>query len=774
MNKAFSSKPKVRAITLTNKLKHNKSITTNSFCFFIIMKPPLFSCLSSSVANNGSLYGRFLFGPLPIDISLTVATVLRRSLLHSKATFTIVSAEIGGAYHEYASLPGIQESVLEILLNLGEIVLTSTQRNLISPHFRTSIGTSPFFFANISVSGPGIVTAKDINWPKGIFCVKPHLVICTLSSNETLTMRLKILCSLNKNKQSFYENEINLKNKPSLFGSAKAIVASSLSLRSSKSLSSKPRPTGDKGFESNSLRKDESPGRAIDNNSLPIVAYPKVFKIIPWATKSIKGFKRLKQRAIALYGHEQEKALQEVEHENQKHTKNLNTFNGMEIERNLKNLKVNKSQVLETKFQLNLCMKNVFVSSQENKQNFFTSNQKVQFFFFKLNKKGTTLIENQFIRIQKKQVISNKTKEKSIKGYAMIDKAISSNKILYMQTIESTQRLLTKSTGSLDSYSKSKEKAKKKEKEKALFFSSITNKETIFISNKSFVKINSLKSDKRKDLISKSQRYERRPGVGESMGSRSWQGTEKEQINQINQENQEKNQRKIENKIDIKKDLEKNITFCLFPRLFNDFTDPFFLKQESENNKDEDKDEDEEQVKSFISNKIKEKEKAKEIPNPKTKTKAYKNIYKKRRQTKANEFPRNSLSSWTRKSDKRLYEEEGKTYAFSPIGYPKALPLELRRLREGETTYPGHDDRNRLNSIRGARKDFELLVKSSSYPVEKVNFLIERDDELVGYRHRIILEVWTNGSISPRQALFESIGSIIKLIYNFREPLRNI
>lgn len=163
------------------------------------MKPPILCCLDSRATNNGSLYGRFLLGPFPIDLSLTVATTLRRGLLHSQPSFGIISAEIEGAVHEYASLPGMQESVLELLLNLGEVVLTTNHRNLLERGFRNRNlmlnSNNGVHLASIRISGPGIITAKDIHWPNGIYCVNPDTHIATLSSNETLAMRIKIMAA---------------------------------------------------------------------------------------------------------------------------------------------------------------------------------------------------------------------------------------------------------------------------------------------------------------------------------------------------------------------------------------------------------------------------------------------------------------------------------------------------------------------------------------------------------------------------------------------------
>ena len=55
--------------------------------------------------------------------SLTLANSVRRSLLSELSGIAIISVQIEGAAHEYSNLPGIRDSVLDILLNVREIVL---------------------------------------------------------------------------------------------------------------------------------------------------------------------------------------------------------------------------------------------------------------------------------------------------------------------------------------------------------------------------------------------------------------------------------------------------------------------------------------------------------------------------------------------------------------------------------------------------------------------------------------------------------------------------
>jgi DNA-directed RNA polymerase alpha subunit len=81
------------------------------------------SCKESKIENNRSFYGCFNLGPFEPSQSITIANALRRTLLSELYGLSIVSVEIEGATHEYSNLNGIKDSVLDILLNLKEIIL---------------------------------------------------------------------------------------------------------------------------------------------------------------------------------------------------------------------------------------------------------------------------------------------------------------------------------------------------------------------------------------------------------------------------------------------------------------------------------------------------------------------------------------------------------------------------------------------------------------------------------------------------------------------------
>jgi DNA-directed RNA polymerase alpha subunit len=145
----------------------------------------LLSCIDSKVENLTKFYGRFELGPFAPGQALTVANALRRSLLAQLPGTSITLVEIRGASNEYEILNGVRESVLDILLNLKQIVLTS-DFEIFSPQ----IGF-------LSVEGPGVIRANDLKLPSFIYAVDPNQYIATLSNSGHLNMKFLICCGKN-------------------------------------------------------------------------------------------------------------------------------------------------------------------------------------------------------------------------------------------------------------------------------------------------------------------------------------------------------------------------------------------------------------------------------------------------------------------------------------------------------------------------------------------------------------------------------------------------
>ena len=159
------------------------------------MENLVLTCLESRIENNRNLYGRFLLGPFINGHAITIATALRRALLSEIKGVAITALEIQGTTHEFSTIEGVRESVLDIVLNFQKIVLYS-EIDLTTPEV-----------GYLQIQGPGIVRAIDLKLPLGIQCVDPTQYIATLSTGGLLVVKFLIVRG---NKSSVYKKDNSL------------------------------------------------------------------------------------------------------------------------------------------------------------------------------------------------------------------------------------------------------------------------------------------------------------------------------------------------------------------------------------------------------------------------------------------------------------------------------------------------------------------------------------------------------------------------------------
>ncbi len=116
--------------------------------------------------------------PLERGFGYTLGNALRRILLSSMPGCAVTEVKIDGVLHEYSTIEGVQEDVIEILLNLKQLALRMHGRDEVT--------------LKLSKKGPGAVTAADIQLEHDIEVVNPNHLIATLTKGATLTMELKI------------------------------------------------------------------------------------------------------------------------------------------------------------------------------------------------------------------------------------------------------------------------------------------------------------------------------------------------------------------------------------------------------------------------------------------------------------------------------------------------------------------------------------------------------------------------------------------------------
>ncbi|MCH1488055.1 MAG: DNA-directed RNA polymerase subunit alpha [Pseudomonadales bacterium] len=116
--------------------------------------------------------------PLERGFGHTLGNALRRILLSSMPGAAISEVEIEGVLHEYSAIEGVQEDVIEILLNLKGISVVMNERD-------SAVLT-------LSKSGSGVVTAADIQLDHEVEIKNPEHVIAHLNGTGSLSMKLTI------------------------------------------------------------------------------------------------------------------------------------------------------------------------------------------------------------------------------------------------------------------------------------------------------------------------------------------------------------------------------------------------------------------------------------------------------------------------------------------------------------------------------------------------------------------------------------------------------
>ncbi|GAB3336285.1 MULTISPECIES: DNA-directed RNA polymerase subunit alpha [Marilutibacter] len=116
--------------------------------------------------------------PLERGYGHTLGNALRRVLLSSIPGFAITEVEIDGVLHEYTTVEGLQEDVLEVLLNLKDVAIR--------------MHTGETATLALSKQGPGVVTAADIKADHNVEILNADHVIAHLTKDTAINMRLKI------------------------------------------------------------------------------------------------------------------------------------------------------------------------------------------------------------------------------------------------------------------------------------------------------------------------------------------------------------------------------------------------------------------------------------------------------------------------------------------------------------------------------------------------------------------------------------------------------
>ena len=119
------------------------------------------------VSENRSV---FTIEPLEPGFGLTLGNTMRRALLSRVPGVAVTGVKIEGVNHEFTSIPGVIEDVLDVLLNLKRLVLRVED---LDSHTLT-----------VKAKGPGEVKASQIQCPAGVEVINTDLSICSLFPAE--------------------------------------------------------------------------------------------------------------------------------------------------------------------------------------------------------------------------------------------------------------------------------------------------------------------------------------------------------------------------------------------------------------------------------------------------------------------------------------------------------------------------------------------------------------------------------------------------------------
>ena len=133
--------------------------------------------LKSEKIESGAEHGQFLINGLKPGQGITIGNQLRRVLLNDLGGVAISAVRIAGISHEFSTIPGVREDILEILLNLKGIVLKSK--------------TQTSEFGRLKIQGPMVVTADLIQLPSNLEIVNPNHYILTISTSNVLEIEFK-------------------------------------------------------------------------------------------------------------------------------------------------------------------------------------------------------------------------------------------------------------------------------------------------------------------------------------------------------------------------------------------------------------------------------------------------------------------------------------------------------------------------------------------------------------------------------------------------------
>ncbi|MCX7075068.1 MAG: DNA-directed RNA polymerase subunit alpha [Methylococcales bacterium] len=140
--------------------------------------PKLLKPESVEVVSESPNHSKIIIEPLERGFGHSLGNALRRVLLSTIPGCAVTSVEIEGVLHEYTTIEGVHEDVIDILLNLKKLAIIIEGKDEAE--------------LTISKKGAGIVTAGDISLPNYVSILNPDSVIANLTSTGNLNMKIRV------------------------------------------------------------------------------------------------------------------------------------------------------------------------------------------------------------------------------------------------------------------------------------------------------------------------------------------------------------------------------------------------------------------------------------------------------------------------------------------------------------------------------------------------------------------------------------------------------
>ncbi len=135
-------------------------------------------CVESTTKKNQSQYSKFVLEPLDRGQGITVGNALRRVLLSNLPGAAVTAIRIAGVNHEFATISGVREDVLEIMLNMKEVIFKCYSD-------QPQIG-------RLVATGPVTVTAGQFDVPSELEVIDPNQYVATLVEGAKLEMEFRV------------------------------------------------------------------------------------------------------------------------------------------------------------------------------------------------------------------------------------------------------------------------------------------------------------------------------------------------------------------------------------------------------------------------------------------------------------------------------------------------------------------------------------------------------------------------------------------------------